>query len=105
MTFVVDWANDGQMLKGLKTEDGRQKSRPQNVVRYFSDGITFSSITSSLFSGRKMKRAIFGGGGSAIFAPEVDYALGLLNSKSNQFFMGIMNPTLNMLVYSPRNKS
>jgi hypothetical protein len=98
MTFVVDWANDGQTLKGLKTEDGRQKSRPQNVVRYFSDGITFSSITSSLFSGRKMKRAIFGGGGSAIFAPEVDYALGLLNSKLNQFFMGIMNPTLNMLV-------
>ena len=98
MTFVVDWANDGQTLKGLKTEDGRQKSRPQNVVRYFSDGITFSSITSSLFSGRKMKRAIFGGGGSAIFAPHVDYALGLLNSKLNQFFMGVLNPTLNMLV-------
>ena len=98
-TFVVDWENDGETLRNLKTEDGKMKARPQGTVNYFRRGITFSSITSALFSARSMQHAIFGGGGSAI-VPEMDrdLCLALLNSKLTQYYMALINPSVNMLV-------
>jgi hypothetical protein len=98
LTFVVDWKDDGQVLKALKTASGKLKSRPQNTELYFRSGITFSALTSAVFSCRIMKNAIFGGGGSALFSKDPLYTIGFLNSKLNSFFMDMLNPTMNMLV-------
>jgi hypothetical protein len=98
LTFVVDWENDGQTLKALKTTAGKAKAFPRNTELYFRTGITFSALTSSVFSCRIMKNAIFGGGGNATFPDDSLYTMGFLNSKLNLFFMDMLNPTLNMLV-------
>jgi hypothetical protein len=98
LEFAVNWADDGFEICNFKNPDGSIKSRPQNVEYYFKEGITFSSITSSLFSCRKMQDSIFGGGGNGIFTENTSALLGFFNSKLNQFFMSLLNPTLNMLV-------
>ena len=45
-----------------------------------------------------MDYAIFGGGGNGIFCSDSITLLGFLNSALNQYFMGLINPTMNMLV-------
>jgi len=96
--YVVDWANDGDILRNLRDDAGKIKSRPQSMQHYFKEGITFGAITSADFSGRYMNHAIFGGGGNAVFSQKLIIVLGLLNSKLVTTFSKILNPTLNMLV-------
>lgn len=95
---VVNWENDGVVLRNLRDENGGIKSRPQSTQHYFRDGITFGAITSSDFACRAMRNSIFGGGGSAVFAEDPLLVLGFLNSKLVGIFTKILNPTLNMLV-------
>ena len=47
---VVLWENDGKVLRNLRNESGKIKSRPQNTKYYFKNGLTFSTITSNKFS-------------------------------------------------------
>ena len=97
--MVVNWANDGKELRNIRDEKGKIKSRPQNIRHYFKEGLTWSSITSYKLSLRYMNNAIFGGGGSAMFAKqEQSYILALLNSKVGEFYLNFLNPTLNFLV-------
>ena len=95
---VVEWEDDGHILRNLRSEDGRIKSRPQSTQNYFRSGITFGSITSSDFSCRYMEGAIFGGGGNAVFGEDTLLGLAFLNSKLVNILSRILNPTLNVLV-------
>ena len=96
---IVNWENDGNELKNLRDMNGKIKSRPQNIRYYFKEGITWSTITSYKLSMRYMKDSIFGGGGSALFTKEsLMYILGFINSKVAEYYLGLLNPTLNFLV-------
>ncbi len=96
---IVDWANDGEVLRNLRSSDGKIKSRPQNVHHYFHEGLTWSTITSYKLSMRIMGNSIFGGGGSALFSTHSKlYVLALLNSKDAEYYLQMMNQTLNFLV-------
>lgn len=97
--MVVNWSNDGKELRNIRDEKGKIKSRPQNIRYYFKEGLTWSSITSYKLSLRYMNNAIFGGGGSAMFAKQgQSYILALLNSKVGELYLNFLNPTLNFLV-------
>jgi len=97
---IVNWENNGEILRDLRNPDGTMKSRPQNTSYYFKKGITWSSISGSDFSVRKLNKSIFGGGGSALFVNQKNYLyfLSFLNSKIINHLMQILNPTLNILV-------
>ena len=95
---VVNWENDGEILRNLRDERGKIKSRPQNTRYYFNKGITFSTITSAKLSMRFMENSIFGGGGSGIFCDNGKEILGFLNSKITDYYLQLLNPTLNFLV-------
>jgi len=100
LSKVVNWQNDGEVLRNLRDEKGKIKSRPQNIHHYFCEGLTWSTITSYKLSMRVMTNSIFGGGGSALF-PSKDnmfYILGLLNSCITEYYLNMMNQTLNFLV-------
>ena len=96
--YVVNWQYDGRELKGFKDKEGKLKSRPQSINKYFKEGITFGAITSSDFNCRFMQNSIFGGGGNAIFVKEPRFIMGLLNSIVAKKITNALNPTLNMLV-------
>ena len=99
MEKIVDWDNDGEVLRNLRDESGKIKSRPQNTRYYFKEGLTWSTITSYKLSLRYMNHCIFGGGGSAMFPSEnLMYYLAFVNSKVTEYTLGMLNPTLNFLV-------
>lgn len=97
--MVVNWHNDGSVLRNLRDSSGRIKSRPQNTRFYFKEGLTWSSVTSYKLSLRYMNHAIFGGGGSGMFTREDIYALlAFLNSAVSDYYLRLLNPTINFLV-------
>lgn len=96
---IVNWENDGIILRNIRDLNGRIKSRPQNIRYYFNEGLTWSTITSNKLSMRYMNNSIFGGGGSGLFANEnLMLILGFLNSKVAEYYLNLLNPTLNFLV-------
>ncbi|TFH40650.1 MAG: BREX-1 system adenine-specific DNA-methyltransferase PglX, partial [ANME-2 cluster archaeon] len=46
---IVDWENDGFKIRNFKDENGKLKSRPQNMNYYFKTGITWTLLSSSKF--------------------------------------------------------
>lgn len=101
LSEVVLWENDGQILRNLKDENGKTKSRPQNTRFYFKKGLTFNGISSSYRALRYMNHCIFGGGGNGLFSKnETDpFELeALLNSNVSTALFEFLNPSLNFLV-------
>ena len=99
MEKVVDWKNDGEILRDLRGDNGKIKSRPQNTRYYFKEGLTWSTITSYKLSLRYMNNCIFGGGGSAMFTKNnLLYYLAYVNSCVSEYVLSLLNPTLNFLV-------
>lgn len=95
--YVVNWEKDGLEIKNFKDENGKVRSRPQNLQYYFRPAITWSDTTSASFSGRYVENGfIFDIKGSSGFPNETDlpYVLGLLNSCVSQEFIRILNPTI-----------
>ncbi|MFL2101012.1 BREX-1 system adenine-specific DNA-methyltransferase PglX [Desemzia sp. FAM 23989] len=101
ISMIVNWENNGTVLRNLRTKSGKMKARPQNTKFYFKEGLTFSSISSKSLSVRYMENAIFGGGGSGLFPTnkENNYSyLAFLNSSVSSYFIKILNGTMNFLV-------
>lgn len=97
--YVVDWENDGDKLRNLRGDNGKIKSRPQNIRYYFHEGLTWSTISSYKISLRFMRNSIFGGGGSGMFSENhIKLILALLNTNVAYFYLNFINPTLNILV-------
>ncbi|CAI3582224.1 BREX-1 system adenine-specific DNA-methyltransferase PglX [Clostridium neonatale] len=96
-SYVVNWENDGYEIKNFRDENGKVRSRPQNLSYYFRPAITWSDITSSSFSGRFSEHGfIFDIKGSSGFPDEdkIYYILGFLNSLVSQKCIKILNPTI-----------
>lgn len=104
--YVVNWENDGYEIKNFKDEDGKVKSRPQNQNYYFRKGITWSSISSSLFGVRCYEDGmLFDNSSNSLFSDDKDYLYfaGLLNSIVVKKFLDILNPTMNFTQGSTAN--
>lgn len=99
--YVVNWEEDGREIKNFKDENGKVRSRPQNLAFYFRPSITWSDLTSASFSGRYCEGGfIFDIKGSSGF-PSAEYhlyVLGLLNSKISQECISVLNPTISTQV-------
>ena len=98
--YVVDWKNNGEALKNFKDKNGKLRSRPQNIDTYFRTGLTWSALTTYKLSLRDMENSIYGGGGAAMFVPDdlKLYLLGFMNSCVAQFYLNLVNPTINFLI-------
>ena len=98
-TFVVNWQNDGEILRNLRDGKGKIKSRPQNTRYYFNEGLTYGAVSSADFSLRYMNNSIFGGGGSGVFTQSkfLYILIALLNCNLCGYFFDL-NPTLNFCV-------
>lgn len=95
--YVVMWENDGYEIKNFKNEKGKLKSRPQNTQFYFKECLTWSKVTIGGFSVRfTPKGFIFDVAGCSIFMEDnIEYFLGLLNSKVINRILSFLSPTVN----------
>ena len=94
---VVNWQYDGEEVRNFKDDNGKLRSRLQNMRYYFKEGLTWSALTSKALSVRYIPTGIIYGGAGYIINSKSDlfYYLGLLNSKSPQSIISILSETLN----------
>lgn len=95
-SFVINWEDDGFLIRNMKDENGRLISRPQNLDYQFKRHIGYSRITSSKTAFRLYEDGfLFTDSSSGIFTEYDLYCLGLLNSKCSFKSIEFINPTLN----------
>lgn len=99
---VINWRNDGYDIKNFKDDNGKLRSRPQNIKYNFRRAITWSKITSSKFSARFSTKGFLFDDAAAICyhenVKELKYVLGYLNSKCCQMTLNMLNPTINIQI-------
>ncbi len=97
--YVVNWKNNGKELKEFVEEINKLRpgGRLKNQEYYFLENITYSSLSSGLFSARYNPPGfLFDTKGSCIFPISANKhgLLSLLNSNVAQEFLNILCPTL-----------
>lgn len=99
--YVVNWENDGYEICNFKDENGKMKSRPQNLPYMLKEGLTYTNISSSTFGVRYSPPGfIYDSAGSLIYVEnkKMYYALGLLASNIVLVFTRILSPTMSFEV-------
>lgn len=99
--YVVNWENDGYEICNFKDENGKMKSRPQNLPYMLKEGLTYTNISSSTFGVRYSPPGfIYDAAGSLIYVEnkKMYYALGLLASNIVLVFTRILSPTMSFEV-------
>ena len=96
--YVVNWENDGFEIRNFKDENGKLRSRPQNMNYYFKEGMTWSTISSSSLSMRySPKGFMFETKGSVCFANDdsnLKYLLAMMNTPIVAEILLALSPTL-----------
>ena len=95
--YVVNWENEGELIKNYRDENGKLLSRPQNLDYNFKEGLTWSSISSGpisvRYSGANM---MFESKGSGCFTNKMDiYCVqAFINSVVGMYYIHALAPTL-----------
>ena len=96
---IVNWKNDGYEIQNFKDSSGKIRSHNYNLEFIFNEGLTWSALSSSLFSIRKLPKGfLFDNSGSSLFKKNeisLNYLLFLLSNKNINKFLSLLNPTLN----------
>lgn len=100
--FFINWEGNGFEIKNFKDENGKLRSRPQNLSYSFKQAVTWSKITSGGFSSRLCEGGFLFDDAAAICYSE-DLSLlhkvnCFLNSKISQNLLNAINPTLNIQI-------
>ena len=90
--YVIQWANNGAQVKNFEGSG--------NIIdtMFFKKAITWSLITSKAFTARFLEdKFVTGDAGPMCYPKEenINYVLGCLNTKIAQYFLNLMNPTMN----------
>jgi len=101
--LVINWENDGQEVKEYATLLYKNSTRTvKNVQYYFREEVTWSTLSSGLFSARYCKPGfLFDTKGSAVFfdnRKQINYCIAYLNSCVAQKFLEVLSPTLDYSV-------
>jgi type II restriction/modification system DNA methylase subunit YeeA len=101
--FVIDWYKDGFNLKKFKSDQKAINSSYNNAIAgldfMFLPHLSWSLVNTGVFALREYEAGfLFDVGGSALFIKDLslsNYVLGLLNSKIENRFLQLFNPTSN----------
>ena len=98
--YVINWENDGFEIRNFKDDNGKLRSRPQNLEYNFRPSFSWSLITTAGFCVRYYPRNfMFNVAGISSFPEkDIEYFVGLFNTKIADLFTKAINPTLNMNV-------
>ena len=115
--YVVNWENNGYEICNFRDENGKLKSRPQNLQYMLREGITYTNISLSSFGARYSPPGyIYDAAGSGIFCEDnskIYYVLGFLTSSVAAAITKITSPTMSFevgqistlpFIYSPNQE-
>lgn len=96
--YVINWENDGKEIKEYASLLYKNYTRTiKNIDFYFKEGLSWSTISSGLFSLRYIPNGfIFETKGAMCFVPSKlkYYLLALYNTKVIQSYLAVVSPTL-----------
>lgn len=89
--YVVYWDKDGRDIKSIKP-----RSVLRNEKQYFLKGVTWSTLSSGVFSARlHPEGAIFADKGEALFSEDNLFSMmAFMNSSVMNYFLAMLSPTL-----------
>ena len=97
--YVINWEDDGFEIKNFKDENGKLRSRPQNLQYFFRKNLSWTKVTMGKFSTRFIPEGfIFSDAGSSFFAFDdlnLMNLIGFTNSVVAQSYLESINPTMN----------
>lgn len=92
--YVVNWENDGFEICHFVDENGKLKSRPQNIQYFFRSGLTWNDISTTKFCCRYVSENVaFDASGPTYFLDDKSnelFFLGIFNSSTAQEFMNLI---------------
>ena len=91
--YVINWFDDGAEIKNYKG------SVIRNPNYYFRESITWTMLSASCFGVRYSQQGkVFEGAGPSLFVDKrnIYYLLAALCSKTGDYFIRILNPTINI---------
>ena len=99
---IINWELDGQEIQNFVDSDGKLRSRPQNLEYSFKQALTWSKITSGVFTARFCEGGCLFDDAAAI-GHSADRQLllrilSILNSKVGQFILQVLNPSVNLQI-------
>ena len=96
--YIVNWENDGEEIKAYAAKLYRNYTRTiKNIPFYFRKGLTWSTISSGLFSLRYVPEGfVFETKGAMCYVDDkyLYSVLALYNTKVMQQFLAVVSPTL-----------
>ena len=99
LEYVINWENDGYEIKNDNYLGKRLRAHNFNGEQQFKSGITWNSITSSRFSCRFSPQGftynVAGPLCEVTIKSKLKYVLGLLSSVVANYYLSVINPTLN----------
>lgn len=98
---VINWENDGHEIKNFYGDNGKLRSRPQNLQFMGKEGLTYTDISSSYFGIRWSPEGfLFDATGSMIFTEQkwLFYILGILSSKVTNLYTSFFSATVHFEV-------
>ena len=99
MDYVVDWENDGFLMKNDNSDHGRVRSHNYNGDYSFIECITWTSVTTGNFACRYAPNGfLFDSAGPICRVRTQDnlhIALGFLLSSVARYYLSVINPTIN----------
>jgi hypothetical protein len=105
--YVVNWQNDGNLLRTTKNENGKVPAHAFNEEYIFRANVNWSAVASGNFSARITKfGSLFDAGGSSAFPENSDHVYPIaayLNSTLVRELLQIINPTLNFQAWEIGN--
>ena len=91
--YVVNWNNNGSEIRNYRDDTGKIKSSNYNLDYNYLENITWSDLTTGLFSGRYTPEgSLFDTSGPALFLKQkenTNYLLAFMNTKVMQTFLDI----------------
>lgn len=95
--LVVNWQNDGFEIRNFKDDNGKLRSRPQNLNECFSDGITWTVITNHSSFRFSPKGLLYNNKGPILGNKNEEnnfLFIGLLNTIVTEYILQLLSPTL-----------
>jgi len=102
---VINWKNDGEDLKTFVVNNPKDPNtthwsrRLFNLECFFKNGVTWSAVSSGMFSCRVVGEGVIPGTGSKTLygLPQglSSVIFALLNSSVSSYYLGVFSPTLN----------
>ena len=93
--YVVNWENSGFEICNFKDENGKLRSRPQNISFYFKEAISWNDTGAKDLAFRYQdNKFIPNASGPCVYADNTHliYFMGLFNSKVSRVIMEVLAP-------------